>query len=163
MGRVESLNLAEPHTLRRRGQDVVTGLWKVPVERPVRLLAEGVEGDLVGDLRLHGGEQKAVYAYAVEDIAWWEAELERELGPGFFGENLTLSGVDVTGAPPGQRWRVGQTELEVTQPRSPCWKLEEKVGEPGFMKRFVRAGRPGMYLRVLREGEVRAGDAVEVG
>lgn len=156
------MNLAEPRILMRRGRGVRTGLWKRPADGPVFVGELGLEDDLVGDLRIHGGRDKAVYAYDAEDIAWWEAELERDLGPGFFGENLTVSGVGASGASPGDVWEVGHAVLEVSEPRTPCWKLAEKVGEPGFMKRFVAAGRPGTYLRVLREGEVAAGDAVRV-
>ena len=162
MGRVISVNLAEPRTLVRRGREQTTGLWKRPVAGPVAVHDLGLEGDLQADKRVHGGPDKAVYAYAREDVEWWEAELGRELGPGFFGENLTLAGVDVSGARVGERWEIGSTVLEVTQPRRPCWKLQTKVGEAGFVKRFERAGRPGAYLRVLREGELRAGDEVRV-
>jgi MOSC domain-containing protein YiiM len=162
MGQVVSVNLAEPRTLMRRGREVRTGLWKRPAERPVLVGELGLHGDLVGDLRIHGGRDKAVYAYAVEDTRWWEGELERELGPGFFGENLTVRDIDASGAPAGELWEVGKALLEVTEPRTPCWKLAERVGAPGFMKRFVAAQRPGTYLRVRREGEVAAGDPVRV-
>lgn len=162
MGRVLSVNIAEPHVLLRRGREVRTGLWKVPAEGPVRVHQQGLEGDFVGDLRIHGGNQKAVYVYAAEDTEWWEAELGRRLGRGYFGENLTLSGVEVSGALVGELWRVGDALLEVTEPRSPCWKLAAKVGERGFERRFARAGRPGAYLSVREEGEVAAGVAVTV-
>ncbi len=157
-----SVNLAEPRILMRRGREVRTGLWKRPAAGPVFVGELGLRGDLVGDLRIHGGRDKAVYAYAVEDTDWWEGELDRELGPGFFGENLTLRDIDASNAAAGELWEVGQALLEVTEPRTPCWKLAQKVGEPGFMKRFVAAGRPGTYLRVLREGEAAAGDRVRV-
>ena len=162
MGELVCVNLAEPRTLMRRGHEMTTGLFKRPVEGPVRVGLLGLEGDLIGDKRVHGGADKAVYAYALEDVAWWEEQLGRELGPGFFGENLSLRGVDVTGSRIGDRWRVGSTLLEVSEPRHPCWKLATRVGEPRFIKRFAQAGRPGAYLRVLGEGEVRAGDPVEV-
>ena len=162
MARVLSVNVAEPRTLMRRGRELPTGLWKRPVEGAVAVGPLGLAGDLHADRRVHGGHDKAVYAYASEDVEWWEGELGRDLGPGFFGENLTLRGVDVSGARIGERWEIGSTLLEVTEPRRPCWKLATKVGEPRFVKRFAQAGRPGAYLRVLREGEVRAGDAVIV-
>jgi MOSC domain-containing protein YiiM len=141
---------------------VRTGLWKLPVAGPVAVGELGLAGDFQGDRRIHGGRDKAVYAYAEEDIAWWEDALGRALGPGFFGENLTLRGVDVNGGRVGERWEVGTALLEVTEPRGPCWKLQAKVGEPRFVKRFAQAGRPGAYLRVVRTGEVAAGDAVRV-
>ena len=157
-----SVNLAEPRTLMRRGHEMTTGLWKRPVEGPVAVGLLGLEGDLIGDGRVHGGPAKAVYVYALEDVTWWESQLGRELGAGFFGENLTLLGVDVSGAHIGERWRIGSTLLEVSEPRHPCWKLATKVGERRFIKRFEQARRPGAYLRVLAEGEVRTGDPVEV-
>ncbi len=162
VGEVISVNLATPGTLMRRGREVPTGLWKSPVEGAVTVRALGLEGDLQADRRVHGGRDKALYAYASEDVAWWEEQLGRELSPGFFGENLTLRGVDVTGAPAGEQWEVGGALFEVSEPRRPCWKLQEKVGEAGFVRRFEEAGRPGTYLRVLREGEVREGDSVIV-
>ncbi len=162
MGDVISVNRAVPRTLMRRGHELTTGLWKRSVEGPVAVGRLGLEGDLVGDRRVHGGTDKAVYAYALEDVTWWEEQLDRELGPGFFGENLTLRGVEVSGAHIGDRWRIGSTLLEISEPRHPCWKLATRVGEPRFIKRFEQAGRPGAYLRVLGEGEVRAGDSVEV-
>lgn len=157
-----SVNLAEPRTLMRRGHEMTTGLWKRPVEGPVAVGRLGLDGDLVSDRRVHGGIDKAVYAYALEDVVWWEEQLGRELGAGFFGENLTLCGVDVSGAHTGERWQIGSTLLEVSEPRRPCWKLATKVGEPRFIRRFEQAGRPGAYLRVLREGRLAAGDPVEV-
>jgi len=96
------VNLAEPRILMRRGREVRTGLWKRPADGPVFVGELGLKGDLIGDLRIHGGRDKAVYAYAEEDISWWEGELDRELGPGFFGENLTVRGI---GLPcPSVRW-----------------------------------------------------------
>ncbi len=155
-----SVNVAEPRTLRRRGREVATGLWKRPVEGAVAVGELGLEADIQADPRVHGGAKKAVYAYAVEDVAWWEEQLGRRLGPGFFGENLTLRGVDVTGADRGERWCIGSVLLELTEPRHPCWKLAAKVGEPRFVKRFAEAGRPGVYMRVRRTGEITAGDQV---
>ena len=160
---VVSVNVAEERTLERRGRRLRTGLWKRPVEGPVAIGELGLEGDFQGDLRVHGGPDKAVYAYAEEDIRWWENQLGRTLGAGFFGENLTLRGVDVSGARVGERWEVGSALLQVTDARRPCWKLQRKVGESRFVKRFAEARRPGAYLRVLRPGEVRAGDPVRPG
>jgi MOSC domain-containing protein YiiM len=96
------------------------------------------------------------------DTDWWEAKLGRELGLGAFGENLTLRGVDVTGALVGERWRIGTVVLEVTSARIPCWKLAKRMGDPRFIKTFARAGRPGAYLRIIEEGELAAGDEVEI-
>jgi MOSC domain-containing protein YiiM len=142
------------------GREVQTGIFKEPVEGRVAVGAMGLDGDVQADRRVHGGEDQAVYAYAIEDVEWWESELGRELGPGFFGENLTLRGVDVTGAQPGDRWKAGGVTLEVTFPRQPCQKMATKAGDPKFVKRFAKAGRPGMYLRVIEAGELAAGDPV---
>lgn len=160
---VLSVNLAEPRTLERRGRPQRTGIWKHPAAGPVKLCEAGIEGDFVGDRRAgHGAPDKTVYSYAREDYAWWEQELERTLAPGAFGENLTLEGIEASRAEVGERWRVGGALLEVTGPRLPCWKLGVKMGDPKFVKRFGAALRLGAYLRVLEEGEVAAGDVVEV-
>jgi MOSC domain-containing protein YiiM len=121
-----------------------------------------LEGDEQADRRVHGGPDKAVYAYAAEDAAWWAHELGRDVGPGAFGENLTVEGVDVSGALIGERWSVGSVELEVCQPRLPCAKLGLRFGDPTMVRRFGEAARPGAYLRILAEGELGAGDAVTV-
>ena len=107
---IVSVNVGSPRPLVVSGREVQTGIFKEPVAGPVEVRALGLDGDVQADRRVHGGEKKAVYAYAIEDVEWWEAELGRELGPGFFGENLTLRGVDVTGARPGDRWRAGEVE-----------------------------------------------------
>lgn len=161
-GRVVSVNVGrlQPLTVGARSQS--TGIFKEPLDGPALLAESGVVGDQIGDRVHHGGRDKAVYAYAAEDYAWWSAELGRTLGPGTFGENLTLEGVDVTGARVGERWAVGGCLVEVAQPRIPCATLAARMGEPRFAARFGRAGRPGAYLRVLHPGEVQAGDRAEV-
>jgi MOSC domain-containing protein YiiM len=103
-----------------------------------------------------------VYSYAAEDYAWWSDALGRTLGPGTFGENLTVAGVDLSGAEIGSRWRVGTALLEVTQPRFPCFKLGIRMGDADFVDRFEEARRPGTYLRIARAGDVGAGDAINV-
>jgi MOSC domain-containing protein YiiM len=140
----------------------MSAIGKAPVEGRVRVAGVNLEGDDQADRRVHGGPDKAVYAYAAEDTAFWEAELGRELGPGAFGENLTTDGLDVSGALVGERWRIGAVELEVCQPRLPCSKLALRMAEPAMVKRFAKARRPGAYLRILAEGGLGAGDAIEV-
>jgi MOSC domain-containing protein YiiM len=120
-----------------------------------------VSGDDQADREVHGGEHKAVYAYAWEDTLWWQQELGRDLEPGNFGENLTLSGVDVPAAVVGERWRVGSALLEVSEPRFPCFKFGLRMGDPRFVKRFAAARRTGTYLRIVEEGDVGAGDRIE--
>ena len=163
-GAVVSVNVGRPRQIAARGgRAVMSAIGKTPVEGRVRVEGVNLAGDEQADRRVHGGPDKAVYAYASEDTEWWAGELGRDdLGPGAFGENLTLHGVDVTGALVGERWRVGDVELEVAQPRLPCFKLGLRFEDPGMLKRFVVAGRPGAYLRILREGSLAAGDAVEV-
>ena len=111
----------------------------------------------------HGGPDKAVYAYAREDVEWWEREVGREFEHGVFGENLTVSGVDVTGAVVGERWEIGTAVFEVAQPRIPCWKLGARMNDASFPVHFAAAGRPGAYLRIVQEGEIGAGDEIRVG
>ncbi|MEU7590942.1 MOSC domain-containing protein [Micromonospora sp. NPDC049230] len=139
-----------------------SGIDKRPVDGPVSLLTEGVAGDFIGERAVHGGPDKAVYAYAEEDAAWWAAEIGRSIRPGGFGENLTTYAVDVTGAVVGEQWAVGTALLQVTVPRTPCTTFAGFWGVPDLIRRFTVRATPGAYLRVLREGEVGAGDPVEV-
>ena len=141
---------------------VPTGIWKLPVEGRVAVRGVNLEGDEQADRAVHGGHDKALYAYAREDTDWWERELGRTLPHGVFGENLTLRGVDVSGALIGERWRIGSVLLEVSEPRFPCWKLGARFGDPKMLKRFSAALRPGAYLRIAEEGELAAGDVVEI-
>ena len=164
MARLLSVNVGTPRPLGPyRGGTVRSAIGKVPVDGRVRVEGVNVAGDDQADRSVHGGPDKAVYAYAAEDIRWWGAELGRDLPPGAFGENLTVEGVDVSGAVIGERWRIGTVELEVCQPRFPCFKLGLRFGDPKMLKRFTKAERPGAYLRIRREGELGAGDAIEVG
>jgi MOSC domain-containing protein YiiM len=163
VSRLVSVNAGRPTQVAvRRGRPLMSAIGKAPVEGRVLVAGVNVAGDEQADRRVHGGPDKAVYAYAAEDAAWWAERLGRELRPGAFGENLTLEGVDVTGARIGERWRIGAVELEVCQPRLPCAKLGIRFGDPAMVKRFAEASRPGAYLRIVTEGELGAGDAVEV-
>jgi MOSC domain-containing protein YiiM len=157
-----SVNVGRPRLVARGGRTEPTAIWKQPVEGRVRARGVNLEGDEQADRSVHGGPDKAVYSYAREDYERWEGELGRELAPGSFGENLTTLGIDVSGAVIGERWRAGTVLLEVSQPRTPCWKLGVRMDDPRFIKRFAQAGRPGAYLRIVEEGELGAGDAVEV-
>jgi MOSC domain-containing protein YiiM len=161
VGSVLSVNVAQMRRIERRGELVWTGIWKHPVTGPVAVRGVNVEGDDQGDRSVHGGPDKAVYAYAREDIDWWERELARELPDGVFGENLTLHGVDPARALIGERWRIGSVLLEVSEPRFPCWKLGVRFGDPLMLKRFAQAHRTGAYLRIVEEGTLEAGDRVE--
>jgi MOSC domain-containing protein YiiM len=164
MARVLSVNVGRPQQIGvRRGRPQMSAIGKAPVAGRVRVEGVNLAGDDQADRRVHGGPDKAVYAYASEDIGWWASRLERDdLPPGIFGENLTTEGVDVTNALIGERWRIGTVELEVCQPRFPCYKLGLRFGDPLMVKLFAQAGRPGAYLRILTEGELQAGDEVDI-
>ena len=163
MPKLVSVNVGTPQQLSvRRGRPMMSAITKHPVDGRVRVEGVNVAGDAQADLRVHGGPDKAVYAYASEDIAWWEDVLGIDVPAGMFGENLTTEGVDVTNAVIGERWRIGTVELEVCQPRQPCSKLGLRFGNPKMVKLFAQASRPGAYLRIVAEGELGAGDAVEV-
>jgi MOSC domain-containing protein YiiM len=139
-----------------------SGIDKKPVAGRVAVLPLGLDGDLQVNRRHHGGEGQAVYAYAQEDADWWQAELGRELPPGRFGENLRTTGLDLTGALVGERWRLGTALVEVTAPRVPCANLERFWDVPQLVRRFTARGTTGAYLRVLEPGDVGAGDDVAV-
>ena len=148
-----------------------TGIGKQPVAHPVRIEppgpkgvgASGLIGDQVCDLRHHGGTDQAVYAYAREDLDWWQRQLGRELPPGLFGENLTTLGLDLNATLVGERWRVGdEVVLEASSPRIPCAIFAEKMGEERWIKRFTERGASGAYLRVIAPGSLRAGDRITV-
>jgi MOSC domain-containing protein YiiM len=162
VARVVSVNVGRPRLVDTGRRSVRTAIWKRPVEGRVPVRGVNLAGDDQADRSVHGGPDKAVYAYAAEEIATWERELRRDLGPAPFGENLTTEGIDVSGALVGERWRVGTTLLEVVQPRLPCFKLGLRIGSPTFLRRFVLASRPGAYLRIVEEGELGAGDPIEV-
>jgi MOSC domain-containing protein YiiM len=163
VGQLLSVNVGQPVQIAaRRGRALMSAIVKQPVEGRVRVEGVNVAGDRQADLRVHGGPDKAVYAYASEDTAWWSRQLETELPWGMFGENLTTSGMDVSGAVIGERWRIGTVELEVSQPRLPCAKLGLRFGNLKMVKLFGEASRPGAYFRIVREGELGAGDETEL-
>jgi len=161
-GRVASVNVGRPREIRVGDKPVRTSIWKEPVAGRVAVRGVNLAGDDQSDRRVHGGDRKAVYAYAREDLDWWGDRLGRPLESGTFGENLTTEGIDLTLACVGERWQVGTALLEVTQPRLPCFKLEARMSRPGFIEEFIDGGRPGAYLRIVEEGEVGAGDPVRV-
>ncbi|MGH3320583.1 MAG: MOSC domain-containing protein [Streptosporangiaceae bacterium] len=160
--RVISVNVGRAFAAEWAGRLKRTAIDKRPVEAPVGVRRLGLAGDEQADTKHHGGPDQAVYAYAREDLDWWAESLGRLLPDGAFGENLTVRGVDVTGALLGERWRVGTALLEVTAPRIPCSVFRNWMGERGWVKRFADASRVGAYFRVLEEGEVAAGDPLTV-
>jgi MOSC domain-containing protein YiiM len=161
-GHLRSVNVGAVRQVELAGRPQTTAIWKLPVSGRVAVRGVNLVGDEQADRRVHGGPDRAVYAYAREDYAWWERQLGRRLDPGTFGENLTTEGIQVTGALVGERWQVGSVVLQVTSPRVPCWKLGGRMGDPRFPRRFAAAGRPGAYLAILEEGQVGAGDRIQV-
>lgn len=161
--RLLSVNVGLPREIgTRRGRPVRSSIWKAPVEGRVAVSGVNLAGDAQADQNVHGGTDKAVYAYAAEDYEWWMGELGRHVAPGTFGDNLTTEGVDVSGAAIGERWRIADAVFEVCQPRTPCYKLGLRMDDPKFPRRFSVARRPGAYLRIVEEGSVGAGDTIEV-
>lgn len=161
--RVVSVNVGLPRTVRWKGRDVTTGIFKQPVEGRIPLRRLNFDGDRQADLSVHGGPAKAVYAYPVEHYAFWREQLGEEVSLGSFGENLTVEGMPLEAeAAVGDRFRTGTAELVVTQPRLPCYKLGLRFDREDLVKRFLASGRTGYYLAVELEGEVGAGDRVEM-
>lgn len=157
-----SVNVSEPKAVSYNGKTIHTGIFKAPVSGRVALRRFNLDGDGQGDLAVHGGVDKAVYAYPNEHYEWWRRELLRDdLTYGQFGENFTVEGMLEDSVHIGDVFRVGTAHVEVSQPRVPCFKLGLKMGIPTFPKQFLASERPGFYLRVLEAGEVGAGDAIE--
>lgn len=160
--RVLSVNVGAVREVEWRGEAISTAIWKTPVGGRVALRGVNFAGDDQADRTVHGGPDKAVYAYAREDYDYWRATEGLDVEPALFGENLTTEGIDLSTALVGERWSVGSTVLEVAQIRLPCFKLGIRLGDPRFPQRFQHVGRMGAYLRVIQEGDVGAGDAIEV-
>ncbi len=156
------MNVSLPRDVGYKGGIVSTAIFKEPVAGRVRVRAVGLEGDAVGDPRVHGAPLKAVYGYPAEHYAFWRREFpDMELPWGMFGENLTTEGLLEADVRVGDRFRVGTAVLEVTKPRFPCFKLGIRFGREDILDRFLHSGRSGFYFTVVREGEVVAGDAIE--
>lgn len=158
---VESVNVGRAVGV-RWGPLKRTAIDKRPVEGPVRVHTLGLDDDEIADLINHGGEMQAVYAYSREDLDTWADLLGRTLSPGQFGENLTTQGIDLNAAHAGDRWRVGGALLEVSGVRIPCSVFQGFLDEPQWVKRFTQGRLPGPYLRVIEEGDISAGDEIEI-
>ena len=161
-GNVLSVNVGGIREFEYDGHQAVSAIWKSPVRGRVAARGVNLQGDDQADRNAHGGPDKAVYAYAIEDTRWWETELACELEYGQFGENLTTEGIDITNALVGERWAIGSVVLEVSEPRLPCWRLGVRMEDKLFVRRFTGARRPGTYLRIVVEGDVGAGDQIRV-
>lgn len=161
--KIISVNVGLPRLVVWRGQTISTGIFKSPVEGRVRLRRLNLEGDRQSDLSVHGGPDKAVYAYPSEHYDYWRAELPgMELPWGMFGENLTTLGLSEETTRIGDRFRIGEAELTVTQPRMPCYKLGIKFKRTDILRRLLASGRTGFYFSVQREGEICAGEPLEL-
>ena len=160
--RVVSVNVGRPQLVTSGARTEPTAIRKSPVEGRVAVRGVNLAGDDQADRSVHGGPDKAVYSYAAEDNDWWSSELGRPISPGTFGENLTTAGLDASSAVIGERWRIGSLLLAVSEPRQPCRKLTALIGIPRLQQQSNRAERFGAYLRIIQEGEVGAGDTIEV-
>jgi len=157
-----SVNVGLPREVAWHGRVVRTSIWKDPVEGLVHVSSLNLAGDQQSDLSVHGGKEKAVYAYPREHYEYWRRELPaKNLAWGVFGENFTTEGLLEPDIRIGDRIRVGSAEFLVTQPRMPCFKLGVRFGRDDMVKRFLRSGRSGFYLAVIREGEVASGNSLE--
>lgn len=161
-GRVLSINVGQVREFVFNGRPAKSAIWKAPVAGRIAARGVNLEGDDQADREAHGGPDKALYAYAVEDLRWWEERLGRSLPYGQFGENVTTEGIEVNDALVGERWEIGSTVLEVSEPRVPCWRLGVRMEDRKFPRRFIDALRPGAYLRIIVEGNVGAGDEIRV-
>lgn len=154
-----SVNRGKPEPI--PAKSAVTGIFKRPVEGPVEIDAQGLRDDAIIDRRHHGGVDQAVYLYFGDDYEWWSGELGETIAPGTFGENLTIGGVAGRQVSVGDRFTIGNVVLEVTSHRTPCMVFAARMGDPGWVRRFHRAGRPGAYCRVIEPGSVEAGKPVK--
>ena len=160
--RLVSMNVGLPREMEWRGRTIRTSIFKTPTDRRVRVTTVNLEGDRQSDLSVHGGVDKAVYAYPSEHYAYWRGELPgMDLPWGIFGENFTTEGLLEESVRIGERLRVGSAEFVITQPRMPCFKLGIRFDRPDIVRRFLQSRRTGFYLAVLREGEVAAGDSIQ--
>ncbi len=161
--RILSVNVSLPKIVEYRGEKVETGIFKEPVADRLMVRKLNLDGDRQADLRVHGGENKAVYVYSIENYEYWKLELERDdFNYGQFGENLTVEGMTDDVVRIGDVFSVGGASVQVTQPRLPCYKLAIKMENPKFPKLFLASCRTGFYLRVLEDGDVGAGDEFEL-
>ena len=157
-----SVNIGKEQTQQRKDHVETTGIYKTPVNEPVEIKSLGIEGDVICDTKNHGGPDQALYIYGGADYAWWSQELGKEILPGTFGDNLTISELESAQFNVGDYIHIGEVTLQVTAPRIPCGTFATRMSDPQWVKKFRAAERPGLYVRVIKEGVVRAGDNVTV-
>jgi MOSC domain-containing protein YiiM len=159
---LSSVNIGTKRDQQNGHENETTGIYKTSSTGRVQISAIGIEQDFIGDQKNHGGPDQAIYVYGTPDYDWWTRELGKELEPGTFGENLTVSDLESARLNIGDRLRIGTVTLEVTAPRIPCSTLAARMGDPKFAKKYRHADRPGVYCRVVQSGSVHAGEAVEL-
>ena len=160
--RLTGVNIGQEQMLQRKNHFEKTGIFKLPTHEPVKVTRLGLDKDVIVSKKHHGGPDQAVYVYGAPDYEWWSKQLGKELVPGTFGENLTISGLKSAEFNIGDMLHIGDVTLQVTAPRIPCQTFAARMGDPFWVKKFRRAERPGLYCRVLEEGLVKAGDSVSV-
>jgi len=158
MIKVCSVNIGRKRSFDMGNRVSETGIFKLRQSEAVKVSTLGLIGDTICDVRYHGGPDQAVYIYRQEDYLWWENELGKALEPGIFGENLTIEGIEGAGLYVGDRLQFGELVLEITAPRIPCGLFARRMEDPGFVKKFLQAGRPGFYCRVISEGQIVEGN-----
>ena len=157
-----SINVGKERQQQRKDYVETTGIYKLPMDGPVEIKSLGIEGDAICDTKNHGGPDQALYLYGSADYAYWEQEIGKELAPGTFGDNLTISDLESATFNVGDFIHVGEVTLQVTSPRIPCGTFATRMGDPQWVKKFRHAERPGLYVRVVREGVIQAGDPVTI-
>jgi MOSC domain-containing protein YiiM len=157
-----SINIGKERTQQRKDYIETTGIYKLPVNEPVEIKSLGIEGDAICDTKNHGGVDQALYIYGGADYAWWSKEIGKELAPGTFGENLTISDLESATFNVGDILQVGEVTLQVTSPRIPCGTFATRMDDPHWVKKFRAAERPGLYVRIIKQGVIKAGDEVKV-
>lgn len=160
--RLISVNLGEERILQRRDRVEKTGIFKVPTEEVVKVTKLGLEGDVIVSKKDHGGPDQAVYVYGLIDYEWWSGELGKDIGPGTFGENLTIRELESAQFNVGDYIHIGEVTLQVTAPRIPCSTFATRMSDPQWVKRFRQAERPGLYCRVIRKGSIQKGSPVSI-
>lgn len=160
--KLTSINAGRKQTQQNKGREEITGIYKTPLLGSVSITVLGIADDFIGSPKHHGGPDQALYVYGEADYDWWTKETGREMLPGMFGENLTISGLACAGFNIGDYLYIGDVTLQVTAPRIPCGTFASRMEEPQWVKKFTAAERPGFYVRILREGTLTAGQAVQI-
>jgi MOSC domain-containing protein YiiM len=158
--RLISINIGYLQTLQRKDRVEKTGIFKLPVDQPVNVTKLGLEKDVIVSKKHHGGPDQAIYIYGEPDYQWWSRELGKELVPGTFGENLTISSLESAKFNIGDLLHIGEVTLQVTAPRIPCSTFAARMNDPHWVRKFRQAERPGLYCRVMQEGKVKTGEPV---